>query len=211
MRALPGPFGLYQPGFEHDACGVAFVVDMHGRRSHEVVQQGLVALCNLEHRGVTGTDANTGDGAGILIQMPDTFLRAYFGDGLPAEGDYGAGLAFLPREGTPDVVRSVEKVVEDEGMVVLGWREVPFDDSMIGPTARSVQPLFRQLVVGPGAGPARTDTERQVFMLRKRLEREVPEAYFPSLSTRTLVYKGMLTAPQLLPFFPDLSDPRLDS
>jgi glutamate synthase (NADPH) large chain len=211
MRALPGPTGLYQPDFEHDACGVAFVVDMHGRRSHDLIRRGLAALCNLEHRGATGTDANTGDGAGILIQMPDRFLRAHFGDDLPPAGDYGAGMAFLPHQGAPDVVRAVEKVVEGEGLEVIGWREVPVDDSMIGPTARSVEPVFRQLVVGPGPGPSRTDMERRVFMLRKRLEREVPEAYFPSLSTTTLVYKGMLTAPQLPPFFADLSDPRLDS
>ncbi|HUZ44238.1 MAG TPA: glutamate synthase large subunit [Acidimicrobiales bacterium] len=211
MRSTPGPTGLYQPGFEHDACGVALVVDMHGRRSHGLVERGLQALCNLEHRGATGSDVNTGDGAGILIQMPDAFLRAVAGVDLPPAGSYGAGMAFLPRTGAEDAVRSVEKVVEGEGLVVLGWREVPFDDSMIGPTARSVEPLFRQMLVGAGEGPATTDLERRVFILRKRLEQEVPEVYFPSLSTRTLVYKGMLTAPQLLPFFPDLTDPRLDS
>ncbi len=204
------PEGLYQPAFEHDACGVAFVVDMKGRRSHRIVEQGLTALLNLEHRGASGSETNTGDGAGILIQVPDRFLRAVAGFHLPSAGSYGVGLAFLPAEDPDGAAGALDKVVAAEGLEVLGWRPVPFDDSMIGATARSVEPVFRQLFVA-GAGLSGLDLERRLFMLRKRAEREVPAVYFPSLSSRTLVYKGMLTAPQVQRFFTDLADERLDS
>jgi glutamate synthase (NADPH/NADH) large chain len=213
MRALPPPRGLYDPAHEHDACGVAFVVDMHGRSSHEIVNRGLMALCNLEHRGATGSDAATGDGAGILLQMPDRFLRGTVGFELPPPGTYGAGLSFLPQDDPEGTAKAVEKVVEGEGLTVLGWRPVPFDDSHIGTTARSVMPVFRQLFVGtPGSGTlSQLDMERRLFVLRKRIEQEVSDVYFPSLSCRTLVYKGMLTAPQVQPFFPDLVDSAMES
>ncbi|HEX5268172.1 MAG TPA: glutamate synthase central domain-containing protein, partial [Acidimicrobiales bacterium] len=207
--------GLYDPRFEHDACGVAFVVDMHGRRSHGIVRQGLSALCDLEHRGASGSEANTGDGAGILLQMPDAFLRAVSGIDLPPAGAYAAGMAFLPSEDPDGVAAAVEAVVDEEGFRLLGWRDVPVDDSMIGATARSCEPVFRHLFVARPGPDGRLENglalERLVFMLRKRIEHSVPGVYLPSLSSRTLIYKGMLTAPQLPPFFPDLADERLTS
>ena len=205
--------GLYDPRFEHDACGVAFVVDTHGRRSHEIVTRALAALCNLEHRGATGSEANTGDGAGILIQMPDAFFRTATGIDLPPAGEYAVGLAFLPPEDPDAAAAAIGEVAAAEGFRVLGWRPVPVDDSTIGVTARSTAPVFRHLFVAPLERSAGTRSsadplwlERRVYVLRKRIEHAVPSVYFPSLSTRTLIYKGMLTAPQVLPFFPDLSE-----
>ncbi|HZQ26485.1 MAG TPA: glutamate synthase large subunit [Acidimicrobiales bacterium] len=219
MSHLPAPQGLYEPAFEHDACGVSFVVDMHGRRSNAIVARGINALCNLEHRGASGSEVNTGDGAGILIQMPDRFLRAVASFELPAEGSYAMGTAFLPGPGTGDpgaaaaAQRVIEKIVDSESLVVLGWRDVPVDDSMIGSTAKAVEPTFKQLfVAGPEAAAiSGIELERRAFILRKRIEHEVVGVYFPSLSTRTLVYKGMLTTPQLSAFFPDLTDERVES
>jgi glutamate synthase (NADPH/NADH) large chain len=208
-RDLPEPQGLYQPAFEHDACGVSFVVDMHGRKSHAMIERGLTALCNLEHRGASGSEVNTGDGAGILVQMPDRFLRAVAGFDLPEVGSYAAGMAFLPTDADEQAqaVRGVEKLVEDEGLTLLGWRDVPFDDSMIGASAKAVEPAFRQLFIGGADG---LDLERRAFILRKRVEHDTG-VYFPSLSCRTLIYKGMLTVPQLRDFFLDLQDERLES
>ncbi|MGE3835726.1 MAG: glutamate synthase large subunit, partial [Acidimicrobiia bacterium] len=208
--------GLYQPAFEHDACGVSFVVDMHGRRTHRIVEQGLGCLCNLEHRGASGAEVNTGDGAGILIQLPDAFLRAVVDFELPEAGAYAAGIAFLPAAAAArrEAVEAIEKLVADESLVTLGWREVPVDDSMIGATARSVQPSFHQLFVAGANGESGLELERRAFALRKRIEHDVIEpgtVYFPSLSTRTIVYKGMLTSPQLGEFFPDLGDDRVVS
>ncbi|HEY2330362.1 MAG TPA: glutamate synthase large subunit, partial [Acidimicrobiales bacterium] len=222
MQRPPATGGLYEPAFEHDACGVSFVVDMHGRKSHRIVEQGLSCLCNLEHRGASGAETNTGDGAGVLIQIPDTFLRAVVGFDLPPLGAYAAGIAFLPvdKDGRREAKEATEKVVADEGLVTLGWREVPVDDSMIGSTARSVQPSFHQLFVSGANGEQGLELERQAFVLRKRIEHEVKVAvaegeaealYFPSLSARTMVYKGMLTSPQLGQFFLDLADPRVES
>jgi len=217
LPSTPGPQGLYTPEHEHDACGVSFVVDIHGRRSHDIVAKGIQALLNLEHRGASGSEANTGDGAGILIQMPDAFLREVAGFDLPEAGAYAAGIAFLPQgaEQAADAAATIEKLAEDEGLVVLGWRDVPVVDDMLGATAKSVEPTLRQLFVGgqdgdrtPFSGMA---LERRAFMLRKRVEHEQPDVYFPSLSCRTIVYKGMLTVPQLPEFFPDLVDERVES
>jgi glutamate synthase (NADPH) large chain len=141
--------GLYDPANEHDNCGVAFVVDMHGRRSHQIVQQGLAALCQLDHRGATGAEANVGDGAGILIQVPDAFLRAVCDFDLPDAGTYAVGLAFLPKD--PDAADVAAKAIEDlaveEGLRVVGWRDVPVDTSGLGSFARDVEPTFRHMVV----------------------------------------------------------------
>jgi glutamate synthase (NADPH) large chain len=217
---FPAPQGLYDPAFEHDSCGVSFVVDMQGRRSHSIVDLGLRALCNLEHRGASGAEVNTGDGAGILMQMPDAFLRGVIADeglafALPPLGQYAAGLCFLPRDpGAADATaRQVERVIMGEGLRVLGWRDVPTDDSMIGASAARVEPSFRQLfVAGPsGRNISGMYLERRIFMARKRVGHEVPDAYFANLSTRTLVYKGMLNAGQLRAFYPDLSDERMDT
>jgi glutamate synthase (NADPH) large chain len=214
----PGPFGLYDPAFEHDACGVNFVVDMKGRRSHDIVRKGIGALCNMEHRGAQGAETNTGDGAGILVQVPDAFLREVVTFELPAEGSYVTGIAFLPQDPdrADDVARQVEKVATEEGLSVLGWRAVPTDPSMIGASARRTLPSFRQVFLAAD-GASGLDLERLAYVARKRIEHEVGAlevdkgVYFPSLSGRTLIYKGMLTTEQLGPFFTDLADERVIS
>ncbi|GAC1593109.1 MAG: glutamate synthase large subunit [Acidimicrobiales bacterium] len=209
---LPVAQGLYDPAYEHDACGVSFVVDMRGRRSHDIVSLGVGALCNLEHRGATGMEANTGDGAGILIQIPDAYYRAVVPFDLPPEGAYATGLAFLPQDpGAADAAASaIAKILDSEGLTLLGWRDVPIDDSMIGDSARAAEPTFRQPFIA-GAGLSGIDLDRRVFVARKRIEHEVDGVYFASLSCRTIVYKGMLTTPQLAAFFPDLVDERVSS
>jgi glutamate synthase (NADPH) large chain len=216
FSSLPEKRGLYDPRFEHDACGVSFVVDIKGRADHDIVATALGALCNLEHRGAQGAETTTGDGAGILIQVPDRFLREVVDFDLPAPGAYGVGLAFVPTEAckAQDAISAVEGIIQDEGLRVLGWRDVPVADSVVGPTARSVMPSFRHLFVQDPAGASRLELDRKLFVARKRIEHEIPSknaVYFPSLSSRTLVYKGMLTAPQLAVFFPELSDERIES
>jgi glutamate synthase (NADPH) large chain len=201
--------GLYDPSFEHDACGVAFIADLSGRQTHAVVAKALNALRNLEHRGAEGGDPDTGDGAGILTQIPDEFLRAVAGFPLPEPGSYAVGLAFVSAE-LPVVAPAIDKLARDEGLVVLGWREVPFDAAACGPGARAVQPGLAQLFVAGADGETGLALERLAFCLRKRAEHETG-TYFASLSSRTLVYKGMLSAVQLGPFFPDLADPRFAS
>ena len=218
MPDLPGPQGLYDPRFEHDACGVAFVVDVKGRSSHRMVELALTSLCNLDHRGATNAEANVGDGAGILIQVPDGFLRAVVDFTLPDAGRYAVGCAFLPRadDERAAAIAAIEKIAQSEGLSVLGWREVPVDNSMIGEQAREVEPVMRQLFLA-GADEALTglDLERRAFVVRKRVERELAAndecIYFPSLSSRTLVYKGMLTSLQVQDYFPDLRDERVES
>ncbi|TQF74727.1 glutamate synthase large subunit [Rhodococcus spelaei] len=232
----PGPQGLYDPANEHDACGVAFVVDMHGRRSRDIVDKAITALVNLEHRGAAGSEPNTGDGAGILLQVPDSFFRAVVDFELPAEGAYATGIAFLPQahDDLDEAVAAVEKIVVEEGLQVLGWREVPTDDSSLGALARDAMPTFRQLfvagaseatgdVAGANASVTGMDLERRAFVIRKRVEHELgnegagqdapgrESVYFPSLSGQTFVYKGMLTTPQLKGFYLDLQDDRMES
>jgi glutamate synthase (NADPH) large chain len=202
--------GLYDPASEHDACGVGFVADVHGRRTHELVRLGLSTLCNLDHRGATGAEDNVGDGAGILLQVPDRFLRETVGFELPPLGEYACGIAFLPRESTQDAVDAVEKIAADEGLTILGWRDVPFDDSMIGSQARDCMPVFRMVLLAGPAGESGITLDRRCFVARKRMEHE-RDIYFPSLSARTVVYKGMLISGQLQEFFPDLRDERLES
>jgi glutamate synthase (NADPH/NADH) large chain len=216
LASAPGPQGLYDPRFEHDACGVAFVADIKGRASHAVVARGVRALCNLEHRGATGAEADTGDGAGVLIQVPHTFLQAVTDFELPAAGQYAVGMAFLPAddEHALKAAASIEAIVADEGLTVLGWRDVPIDPTCLGATARAAMPSFRQLFISHPSGASGIDLDRQVFVARKRAEHELPaeqKTYFPSLSARTLVYKGMFTTPQLAAFFTDLDDERVES
>jgi glutamate synthase (NADPH/NADH) large chain len=214
--ALPVAQGLYDPAQEHDACGVAFVVDIAGRQSHDILDDGLTALRNLEHRGASGSEPDSGDGAGILVQIPDAFLRAVLretaGVELPAAGHYAVGTAFLSTDAAQaqDAQDAIDKIAAEEGLRTLAWRELPVDaaGAGVGATASSVMPLFRQVFLA-----AATDDltpyalERRAYVIRKRVEHETG-TYFPSLSSRTLVYKGMLTTGQLEPFFPDLSDPR---
>ena len=217
--------GLYDPTYEHDACGVGFVVDIKGRRSHRIVTHALTILRNLMHRGACGCEENTGDGAGILIQIPHAFLNRIcvgLGFSLPAPGRYGTGLVFLPRDAV-EASRCQDlfaAVVREEGQTVLGWRDVPVDDSSVGPTARSAAPVFRQVFIG--CAPAIQDDqtfERKLYVIRKRVEHAISNSdlserslfYIPSLSARTLIYKGMLTPTQVEPMFPDLADPAVES
>nr|WP_062211355.1 glutamate synthase large subunit [Streptomyces sp. NBRC 109706] len=204
---------MYDPRNEHDACGVGFVATLTGEASHQLVDQALAVLRNLEHRGATGSDPDTGDGAGILIQIPDGFLRENVSFELPPVGRYAVGLAFLPAEAdaAEAAVARVAEIAAEEGLTVLGWRDVPVAPGLLGASARETMPSFRQLFVADERdGRAGLELDRIVFVLRKRAEREAG-IYFPSLSARTVVYKGMLTTGQLEPFFPDLSDRRLTS
>ena len=207
----PKKQGLYDPAFEHDSCGVGFVVDMHGRQSHRMIELGLGTLCNLDHRGATGAEANVGDGAGMLVQIPDRFLRAVVDFELPPAGQYAVGCAFLPQDAADagQAMKAIEKIAASEDLRVLGWRDVPFDDSMIGSMARDVEPTFRQLFLSSGTESG-IQLDRRCFVARKRFEHETG-VYFPSLSSRTLVYKGMLSTQQLLAFFPDIADERFES
>ncbi|WP_030909246.1 glutamate synthase large subunit [Streptomyces sp. NRRL F-5126] len=205
MDGRPAPQGMYDPRDEHDACGVGFVATLTGDASHALVQQALTVLRNLEHRGATGSEPDSGDGAGILLQVPDAFFREAAGFALPAAGEYAVGTAFLPAEEVDEGVSAIEAIAAEEGLTVLGWREVPVKPRILGLTARATVPIFRQLFVTDhrSSGIA---LDRKAFVLRKRAEREAG-VYFPSLSSRTVVYKGMLTTEQLEPFFTDLSDP----
>ncbi|MGH9066355.1 MAG: glutamate synthase large subunit [Acidimicrobiales bacterium] len=214
----PGRQGLYRPDLEHDACGVAFVADVHGRPSHALVDQGITALRNLEHRGASGSEADTGDGAGILLQVPDRFLRSVAGFDLPPAGAYATGIAFLPpdRDRAAGAVAAVESVAAGEGLRVIGWRDLPVDLDVVGRAAREAAPTFRQVFLAARAAPGRAiptglDLERRVYAARKRAEHQVEGLYFPSLSTRTLVYKGMLTVNQLTRFYPDLAEEAVES
>ncbi len=209
----PHPQGLYDGAHEHDACGVAFVATLSGQPSHQIVDQALTALRNLDHRGASGSEPDSGDGAGILVQVPDAFLRATVPFELPDRGAYAVGCAFLPDDdaGEATARAAVERIAAEEGLAVVGWRDVPVAPTLLGSTARGVMPRFRQLfVTAAGTRLVGMALERLAFCLRKRAEREAG-VYFSSLSARTLVYKGMLTTGQLEPFFPDLSDRRFVS
>jgi len=209
------PQGLYDPAHEHDACGVAFVASIAGERSNAIVGRGLEALVNLGHRGACGCDPETGDGAGILIQIPDAFLRREADVDLPAPDAYGVGMVFLPTD--PEERRRCETIVErcceDEGLRLLGWRDVPHDPSAIGHVSRAGMPSIRQFFVA-AVGVHGDVLERRLYVLRRVIERKRDEAappgdqlfYICSLSCRTVVYKGMLMARQIAPFFPDLVD-----
>ncbi|HEX4881159.1 MAG TPA: hypothetical protein VFV18_02290, partial [Porticoccaceae bacterium] len=203
----PGKQGLYDPAFEHDACGVGFLANIKGRRSHDIVRSGLEILVNLDHRGACGAEPNTGDGAGILIQLPHDFLRdvtAAIGIQLPEPGHYGVGMFYLPQ----DVAERraceeiVERLIAEEGQTLLGWRDIPTDNSSLGETARASEPFMRQLFVA--RNPALADElafERKLYVIRKRAENEIRYSqrfaesrlfYISSLSCRTCIYKGML-------------------
>ncbi|MDP9377976.1 MAG: glutamate synthase subunit alpha, partial [Actinomycetota bacterium] len=207
------PVGLYEPTYEHDACGVAFVARLNGVATHETVQRALRALENLEHRGAAGADPNTGDGAGILLQMPDEFMRAAMG-ALPPAGAYGVCVCFLPGDDKRrhELEACLEAAVRDEGQVVIGWRDVPVDDAHVGETAGRYAPRVRQLfVAAQDEYTGDQDAfERKLYVIRRVAEiKSGPELVIPSFSSRTIVYKGMLTAPQVSGYYPDLQDERV--
>ena len=223
FKKLPEKKGLYDPAFEHDSCGIGFVVNVKGVRSNSIIRDAITVLKNLEHRGACGCEPNTGDGAGILFQKPHAFFVDALGaEGitLPAEEDYGVGMIFLSPD--PSVEKKTKKRLEDivtgEGQTVLGWRAVPTDNSSLGATALGCEPGIRQIFIGRGDGtPAGDDFERRLYIIRKRAENEIKTAgrdehfYVPSLSSRTIVYKGMLVTWQLVPYFPDLTSDLMES
>ncbi|MBM7855370.1 glutamate synthase (ferredoxin) [Desulfohalotomaculum tongense] len=222
---LPPKQGLYDPKFEHDACGIGFVANIKGKKSNQILHQALTILINLDHRGGQGAETNTGDGAGILMQIPHAFLEkecAELNISLPPAGRYGVGMLFLPTDaGRREACqRVVEKVVQEEGQVLLGWRTVPVNDSMVGETAKLAQPYISQVFIAPN--PEIKDNlafERKLYVIRKRAKKEVRRSclqdgepfYFASLSSRTIVYKGMLTPEQLDQFYLDLQDPDIET
>jgi glutamate synthase (NADPH/NADH) large chain len=225
---LPPSQGLYDPSNEHDSCGVAFIVDIAGRRSHDVIARGLAALSRLDHRGARGAEPNTGDGAGVMMQIPDEFYRAVVDFELPPAGSYATGLVFMPIDpaAAARALRVLEKFALVEGAHVLGWRDVPVDPVGLGASAVAAMPAIRQVFLsatrlqpnpnGPaGEALSGLELERVMFCVRKQVERETRERgvalHFPSLSGRTVVYKGMLTPGQINSFFPELSDQRMVS
>ena len=216
-NSFPSKQGLYDPGFEHDACGIGFVVNIKGERSNRILRDALTALKNLSHRGGLGSEPTSGDGAGILLQIPHSYYKKVCeeaGITLPEAGDYGAGIVFLPHDGATRAAfeQEFERIVKDEGEAFLGFRDVPVDPSMLGKTARSSMPFMRQIFIGRRSVSAGMDFERKLYIIRRRIENEIHRSnpgacfYLPSLSSRTIVYKGMLTAEQLDEFYVDLKD-----
>jgi glutamate synthase (NADPH) large chain len=220
-RGLPAAQGLYDPRNERDACGIGFIVNIKAEPSHEIITKGIQILINLAHRGACGCDADTGDGAGILIQIPDKFFRretAKLGFTLPPQGEYAVGMVFLPVDSTQRLLCEgvLERIAAEEGLSVLGWRDTPVDGNAIGRVARGSQPYIEQIFLRCGAGMDQEHFERTLYVVLKRAEKEIaaePEIrdseyfYIPSLSSRTIVYKGLLLAPQITKFYSDLSDP----
>jgi len=219
-RGLPQPQGLYDPAQERDSCGIGFVANIKGQKSHDIIVKGIQVLINLTHRGACGCDPETGDGAGVLIQIPHKFFArecAKRGFTLPAAGEYGVGMTFLPveRHDRLQCEGILERIVTEEGLTVLGWRDTPINGAAIGREARNSQPYIQQIFVGRGKGMNEDQLERKLYLVRKRAETEVgksdlPEKsffYMPSFSCRTIVYKGLLLAPQIANFYPELSDP----
>ena len=209
FSSTPNAVGLYNPANEHDACGVAMVATLNKLPTHQIVAQALTALRNLEHRGASGAEVDSGDGAGILIQIPDKFYRSEVDFELPKASEYATGIFFV-KPGESSYQSSIEKIAKEEGLKVLGWRDVPINSKSIGKTALSVMPEFKQLFIAGSNHENDLVLERMAFCLRKRVEHTLP-IYVSSLSSRTIVYKGMLTTGQLEEFFPDLSNPLVES
>jgi glutamate synthase (NADPH/NADH) large chain len=224
-HSAPQKQGLYNPANEHDACGVGFVAHIKGKKSHAIVEQGLQILKNLTHRGAVGADPLAGDGAGILLQMPDLLFReemAKQGVTLPPLGEYGVGLVFLPQEPASRLAceYEIERAIKDEGQVLLGWRDVPRDNSGLGESVKRIEPVIRQVFIGRGQGVTVTDAlERKLYVIRKSSGHAIQalqlahgkEFYVPSMSARTVVYKGMLLADQVGEYYLDLQDSRVQS
>ncbi|MFM6978296.1 MAG: glutamate synthase large subunit [Micrococcales bacterium] len=210
FSTAPAATGLYDPARDRDACGLAMVATLRGTAGHDIVETALNALRNLEHRGAVGSDAGTGDGAGILTQIPDAFLRSVVSFDLPAKGTYGAGLVFVAADEIDSAQAGFENIAAEENLSVIGWREVPVRPEVLGDLAREAMPTVRQVFVTSPDGISGIELERRLFRLRKRSER-ILGIYHPSLSSRTIVYKGMVTTLQLEPFYPDLSDQLFES
>ncbi|HWU37520.1 MAG TPA: hypothetical protein VN203_07680, partial [Candidatus Acidoferrum sp.] len=221
---LPRAQGLYDPRHEHDACGIGFVANIEGRKSHDIIAKGIQILINLTHRGACGCDPETGDGAGVLIQIPHAFFDrecSRLGFTLPPPGEYGIGMVFLPVARQERVLCEgvIEKIAEDEGLTVLGWRDTPIDSNSIGRLARSTQPYIEQIFIRRAPGMDQDALERKLYVVRKRAEAEIAASdmrerdffYIPSLSSRTIVYKGLLLAPQIAHFYKELADPEATS
>lgn len=209
FTANPGVHGLYDPANEHDACGVAMVATLKKTPTHEIVSKALTALRNLEHRGASGAEPDSGDGAGILIQLPDKFYRSVVSFELPKIGKYATGIMFVQRNTTLNIEK-ISQIASEEGLSILGWRELPTESSSIGKTALSVMPDFKQIFLVGAKGESDIVLERMAFCFRKRIEHSM-SIYVCSLSSRTIVYKGMLTTGQLEEFFPDLTNPLVES
>src|SRR5258707_11200950 len=214
---LPAAQGLYRPEHEHDACGIGFVANIEGRKSHDIVLKGVQILVNLAHRGACGCDPQTGDGAGILIQIPHVFLEreaSTLGFSLPAPGEYGVGMVFLPVDPHDRLLCEgiIEKAAREEGLTVLGWRDTPINGNMIGRLAPNSQPYIEQIFIKSAPGMDQDALERKLYIVRNRAEAIVAESdlkekeffYIPSLSSRTIVYKGLLLAPQITDFYKEL-------
>ncbi len=223
-RGLPEAQGLYDPGLERDACGIGFVVNIKGEKSHEIILKGIQILLNLLHRGACGCDPETGDGAGVLIQIPHAFFArecAQIGFTLPNPGEYGVGMVFLPVERHERLTCEgiIERIVREEGLSVLGWRDTPIEADAIGRIARVSQPYIQQIFIQHAVGMDEDALERKLYVIRKRAEAEIAASdlhdknffYIPSLSARTIVYKGLLLAPQIAKFYKELSDPEVVS
>ena len=221
---MPPAQGLYDPAHEHDACGIGFVASIRGEKSHQIIEQGIQVLINLTHRGACGCDPETGDGAGVLIQIPHGFFVReveVLGFSLPAPGAYGVGMTFLPVEKQPRLSCEgvLERIIREEGLTVLGWRDTPVNGDAIGRVARASQPYIQQIFVGRSEEMTEQAFERKLYVVRKRAEREIAASdiedkeffYIPSLSSRTIVYKGLLLAPQIANFYGELSDPEATS
>ncbi len=219
IRGLPAAQGLYSPQNEHDGCGIGFVANIEGKKSHDIVSKGIQILINLTHRGACGCDPETGDGAGILIQIPHTFFErecARLGFTLPAPGEYGVGMIFLPVDRQERILCEgiLERIAREHGLTVLGWRDTPIDSNTIGRLARSTQPYIEQIFIRRAPGMDTDALERKLYVVRKQVEAAVAQSdlkekdffYVPSLSARTIVYKGLLLAPQIKHFYKELSD-----
>jgi glutamate synthase domain-containing protein 2/glutamate synthase domain-containing protein 1/glutamate synthase domain-containing protein 3 len=214
--ALPLAQGLYDPRHEHDACGIGFVTHIKGHKSHDIIVKGIEVLINLTHRGACGCDPETGDGAGILIQIPHKFFArecVRLGFTLPPAGEYGVGMTFLPVEKHRRLQCEgvIERIAREEGLTVLGWRDTPIGASTIGRVARGSQPYIQQVFLARARGMHEDQLERRLYLVRKRIETELTDAYIPSMSCRTIVYKGLLLAPQIAKFYRELCDPEVVS
>src|SRR6185369_4218747 len=225
LSVSPPAQGLYDPAHEHDSCGVGFVAHIKGKKSHSIVEQGLTVLKNLTHRGAVGWDPKLSDGAGCLIQIPDRFLREELAQQnihLPPPGQYGVGMIFLPRDPASRLAceYEIERAIKDEGQVLLGWRDVPVDNSDLAEPAKKLEPVIRQVFIGRGRGVTVTDAlERKLYVIRKSSGHAIQalrlshgkEFYVASMSARTVCYKGMLLAYQVGEYYLDLKDARVES